>query len=204
VSSGVHLKRVFFTHTTCVSIFLALQQLLLFHQSVRNVIEEVIQKLVRVLLGEAAEQLYTRMGGVQSPKRNGAMWKGPLAIFLPQLGNELPGGHNSGFLLLGGDSLVELRKTCENGLLGFHRAVLLDAVPEGLAKIERLQHRVTIAGISELAKKKRREEKRREEKEEMALKAHHMKKRKKKKEKSIRSQSHNISRHPQPAGPDGN
>lgn len=74
-----------------------------------------------------------------------------LTVLFSQAGDELLGRDDAHFLLLRGDGVEEVGQTCEQVLLLLLlRFVGQHVLPEGPAEVEGLEHRVTVARVSEL------------------------------------------------------
>jgi len=78
-----------------------------------------------------------------------------LTLFFSQSGNKLFRRNGANLLLLSGNAVKEVSQTGEKGLLGpfIARLVLQDLVPERLAEVQCLEHRIAVASIAELENK---------------------------------------------------
>ncbi len=79
-----------------------------------------------------------------------------VTLFLSESGDELLWCNGSHLLLLGGDGVEEVGQTGEQGLLTpfVLGLVLQHLLAKGLAEVERLKHRVRVAGVAELGRGK--------------------------------------------------
>merc|ERR1719419_777815 len=105
---------------------------LLGHDDLVDVVDEKIEELVGVLLHVIVE----------------------LNFLFSQSGNKLLGCNLSHFLLLSGDRVEEVSQAGQEGLLAplVLGLVLQHPVPERLAEVQGLQHRVGVAGVAKVDK----------------------------------------------------